>query len=299
MDIVQLIYFINIVECDYNLSLAAKKIHISQSALSQFISNFEYDHDILLFHRKNKRLYSLTRAGEKIYEFALKIVDQYEEMEEMVRIESLKQKGTIRIGMPSLILRVYFSNFFPHLLANHPEAHIEITEGGSNELRRKLINDDLDIAILIEPTNLDIKTYEQHVTQIDEMVAFFDRNHPLNKKETLKWSDLKGYPIGTFNKEFMTYSLVQEKLRQVKLEDQIKFTSSSWDYLIDITKDTDVVTIISRPIEKYLDANVFATKHFKDFIPFNFHLCRPIKNKYSSVENLVFNDIINHFYQPI
>ncbi len=38
MDIVQMGYFINIVENNCNLSLAAKKIHISQSALSQFIT---------------------------------------------------------------------------------------------------------------------------------------------------------------------------------------------------------------------------------------------------------------------
>lgn len=299
VDIIQLGYFINIVECDYNLSLASKKIHISQSALSQFISNFEYDNDILLFHRKNGRLFSLTRAGEKIYKYALKIISQYEEMEEMVRIESLKQKGTIRIGLPSLILRVYFSNFFPTLLNKRPDAQLEITEGGSNELRRKLINDEIDIAILIEPTNLDPKNYEQHVIQMDEMSAFIDENHALIQKEVLSWKDLKKCPLATFNKNFMTYSLVEDKLAANNLKNQITFTSSSWDYLIDLTKATDVVTIIPRPVEKYIDKDQFACKKFKNYIPFNFHLCRPIKNKYSAVENYVFNDIINHFYQPL
>ena len=46
MDIIQMYYFINIVECNYNLSLAAKKIHISQPALSQFISNFEREKEL-------------------------------------------------------------------------------------------------------------------------------------------------------------------------------------------------------------------------------------------------------------
>ena len=71
MDIQQLYYFNNIVECDYNLSLAAKKIHISQPALSQFISNFENEKDVQLFNRKQGRLNSLTRAGEMIYQYAL------------------------------------------------------------------------------------------------------------------------------------------------------------------------------------------------------------------------------------
>lgn len=94
------------------LSAAAKKIHISQSALSQFITNFERDEEVALFVRKNGRLEELTPSGKRIYEYALNIVRLHEEMEEMVRKEASKQKGTIRIGMPSLVLTVLFSHFF-------------------------------------------------------------------------------------------------------------------------------------------------------------------------------------------
>lgn len=299
MDIVQLYYFINIVECNYNLSLAARKIHISQPALSQFISNFENEKNLLLFNRRNGRLHSLTPAGERIYQFALTITEQHEEMEEVVRLESLKQKGTIRIGLPSLILRVYFAHFFPSLSLNHPDVHIEITENGSNELRKMLITGELDIAILIEPTSLDSQKYEQHVIEIDEMAAFMDTNHPIAHKEKLHWEDLKGYPIGTFNKNFMTHQLVAKKLAEVNIEKQIQFTSSSWDYLIEATRNEEIVTILPQPVEKFLDSNIFSVKRFEQFIPFNFRLCRPIKDKYSGVEEFVFSDIINHFYQPV
>lgn len=299
MDIVQLYYFINIVECNYNLSLAAKKIHISQPALSQFISNFENEKNLLLFNRRNGRLHSLTPAGERIYQFALTITEQYEEMEEVVRLESLKQKGTIRIGLPSLILRVYFTHFFPSLSLNHPDVHIEITENGSNELRKMLITGELDIAILIEPTSLDSQKHEQHVIEIDEMVAFMDVNHPIAHKETLHWEDLKGYPIGTFNKNFITHQLVAKKLAEVNIEKQIQFTSSSWDYLIEATRNEKIITILPRPVENFCDLDIFSVRHFEQFIPFNFRLCRPIKDKYSSVEEFVFSDIINHFYQPV
>lgn len=68
-------YFINIVECGCNLSIAAKKIHISQSALSQFVTNFESTEGVQLFNRRNGRLESLTEAGGKIYRFATEIVN--------------------------------------------------------------------------------------------------------------------------------------------------------------------------------------------------------------------------------
>ncbi len=299
MDIVQLYYFINIVECNYNLSLAAKKIHISQPALSQFISNFEKEKDLLLFNRKNGRLHSLTSAGERLYQFALTITEQHEEMQEVVRLESLKQKGTIRIGLPSLILRVYFADYFPNLTLTHPDVHLEITENGSNELRKMLIAGEIDIAILIEPTSLDVKQYEQHVIEIDEMVAFMSKDHPIAHKEILHWRDLKGFPIGTFNKNFMTHQLVARKLEEVGLEDQIQFMSSSWDYLIEATRNNEIVTILPRPVDTFLNPDVFTVQHFEEFIPFNFRLCRPLKEKYSSVEEFVYDNIIDHFYQTV
>lgn len=299
MDIMQLYYFINIVECDLNLSLAAKKIHISQPALSQFISNFENEQDILLFHRKGGRLHSLTKAGERIYQYALQITRLHEEMQEVVRREAMKQRGTIRIGLPSLILRVYFSQYFPKLSLENPDVHIEITENGSNELRRMLINDEIDIGILIEPTSLDTKNYEQHVIEIDEMAAFMDAKHPLHQKEVLVWSDLKGYPIATFNKNYITHQLVWDKLEAVNMENQIQFTSSSWDYLIEATRGEEIITILPRPVEQFFDQSSISIKPFRDNIPFNFRLCRPIKDKYSQVEDFVFNNIIEHFYQPI
>lgn len=299
MDIQQLYYFINIVECDYNLSLAAKKIHISQPALSQFISNFENEKGIFLFERKQGRLHRLTRAGEIIYQYAIQITKQYEEMQEIVRLEGLKQKGTIRIGLPSLILRVYFSDYFPNLVLENPNVHLEITENGSNDLRKKLINGELDIAILIEPTSLDTKNYEQHVIQIDEMVAFMDPNHPISRIDRLEWSDLAGYPIATFNSTFMTNHLVETKLESYGIKNHIQFTSSSWDYLIEATKNKDIITILPRPVDKFFPNDMITVKQFRNYIPFNFHLCRPLKGKYSSVEDFVFGDIINYFYQPV
>ena len=119
-------YFINIIECGCNLSIAAKKIHISQSALSQFVTNFEAVEGVQLFNRKNGRLESLTETGRKIYRHATEIVNRHEEMLSMIHIEAQKQKGTINLGIPSLILRVYFASALPHFLKNNPHIHIRL-----------------------------------------------------------------------------------------------------------------------------------------------------------------------------
>lgn len=300
MDINQLKYFINIVECGFNLSLAARKIHISQSALSQFITNFENDEQLILFNRKqNGRLESLTSAGQKIYQHAQRIVALYDEMEETVRRESARQRGTIRIGIPSLVLRVFFSSFIPKFIFENKHIQIEFVEDGTLELRKMLIEKELNCAVLIEPTNLDLQKFDEHVIQIDEMTAFCSTNHPLSSQDTLDWEDIMAYPLATFNKNFMTYRLVREKIDKIDKTKLIQFLSSSWDYLIEATVETDIVTILPAPIHTYLSDEQIQQRKFADPIPFNVHLCRPIKDKYSAVEQMVYESILDYFYQPM
>lgn len=299
MDITQLNYFITIVECGCNLSMAAKKIHISQSALSQFITNFERDEEIELFIRKNGRLEELSASGNRIYEYALKIVRLHEEMQETVRKESAKQKGTIRIGLPSLVLTVLFSDFFSRFIVENPDVKIEIVEEGSNELKRMFFDKDLDYVVLVAPTGLNPKSYEEHVIQIDEYTAFMRPSHPLAEKESIRWNELDPYQLGTFKESFVTNRLVKEKLEDKQSKAKVTITSSSWDFLVETTNHSDIISILPSPIKRYLNIEDVVMKHFEDPIPFNVLLCRPIKQTYSPIETYVHESMLNYFYQPI
>ncbi len=296
MDITQLNYFINIVECGCNLSLAAKKIHISQSALSQMITNFEKDEELSLFYRKNGRLEEMTPSGIKLYRYALDILKMHDEMKNMIRKESSKQKGTIRLGVPSLILRVFFSNFFSKFIVENPEIKIEIVEDGCNELRRMFLQKDLDYVVLIEPTNLDPKAYEEYVIQIDELTAFMSATHDLSKRNKINWTEIDDYPIATFNESFVTNDLVKRTFKEQNSNAEIIFTSSSWDFLIETTRCSDTIAILPSPIGRYLNSEDYVEKSFKNPIPFNVLLCRPIKTNYSVVETKLHESVLSYFY---
>lgn len=299
MNISQMNYLITIVECGCNLSVAAKKAHVSQSALSQFVTNFERDEEIELFVRKNGRLAELSASGEKVYDYAKKIVALHEEMQEMVREESDKQKGTVRIGLPSLVLTVLFSNFFSRFTVENPEIRIEIIEEGSHELKRMLYEKDLDYAVLVEPTKLDPKIYEENIIQIDEYKAFINPKHPLAEKSKIKWKDLSSYQIATFRKSFVTNELVLEKLAETRADTSIQLTSASWDFLVETTYHSEIVTILPGPIHRYLKTDDVVMRSFENPIPFNVLLCRPIKESYSPVENYLHEEMLSYFYQPI
>lgn len=299
MNFSQMNYLIAIVEAGCNLSVAAKKIHISQSALSQFVKNFEREEDLVLFIRKNGRLDELSASGQIYYEYAKKIIIIHKEMEEMVRKEADRQRGTIRIGLPSLVLTVLFSNFFSQFTVENPEIKIDIIEEGSHELKRMLYEKELDYAVLVEPTGLDPELYEEHVIQIDEYSAFMKPDHPLSGNLKIDWKNLDSYQLATFMESFITNRLISKKLKQINSNASINLTSASWDFLVETTHHSEIIAILPSPIKRYLKTTDVVMKSFHDPIPFNVLLCRPIKDNYSPIETYLNEEMLSYFYQPI
>lgn len=294
MDIYQLDYFIKIVEAGGNLTLASKKANVSQSSLSQLISNFEKEEDIELFYRKNGRLKELTPTGEKYYAYALRVRKLHFDMHEMIRRDSLKKKGTIRIGIPSLILRIYFTSFFTKFIVKNNDVKIEIVEAGSHKLHQLLLQGELDLAVLIHPTYLNKEKFEEFTLIIDEIGAFMSIEHPLAAKKNLDWLEIESYPLATFNRDFSSNKLITNRLRSEGITKEMKFTSSSWDFLTEVTKESTAIALLPSPI-KYQLSNEVTMVPFKEAIPFEILLTRPVKENYESLERYVKGAILNCF----
>jgi len=301
LDIVQMNYLVAIVDAEFNLSVAAKQIYVTQSTLSQFISNFEKNENVKLFKRKNGRLVGLTELGNKMYTEVIDIITKYDHIGDLVENEGKKQKGMIRIGIPSTTLRILFTRFFPNFLMENPEILNEFVEEDNTKLKQMLLNKELHFAIIEDPTYLNPVKYEQHPVMLSEIAAFMRPQSPLAKKRILNWEDLDDYFITILNEGFASNSQILEKLTSVESTAKILLTSSSWDYLVESSAINDMIAILptarfNRYIERLNYLGV-VEKRFNDPIPYKPMLCRPIKSKYSKAENHVYEMIWKGYYQ--
>ena len=82
----QIKYFLAVVDCN-SFTEAAEQCFISQSAISQQISALEEDLGVQLIKRE-KRKFSLTAAGEYLYQNGTALLEKAEEL----------RRETIRIG---------------------------------------------------------------------------------------------------------------------------------------------------------------------------------------------------------
>jgi len=296
MDIKQLEYFVEIVNSKCNLSIASKKLHISQPALSSIIRNFEAEENIRLFERYNGRLQNLTHSGEIFYKNALLILENYQTMLRDLRETSVQYKGKVKIGIPPFILSVAFSDILPAMILDHPDIEFEIVEQGAFELQKALIAKNLDFAVLLQPVEMNHKgAMNEYLLAKSELTAFMHMDTPLAQYKKIAWSQLHDQPIAIFNDSFLIHHHLMNQFNIHAIRPKISITSSCWDFLMLSVRNSNFVTILPSTVSNLFQIPNIVERPFQDPIPWKVALYQAKKSRYSRVEKYVLEMILDHF----
>ena len=295
MYIQQFSYFVTIVECDCNLSAAAKKIHISQSGLSKIILSFEQEQQVQLFYRSNGRLTKLTKAGETFYLACLDITRRYSRMLKDIRNEDRQWSGEILLGIPPIITTVLFSNIISSFNMQYPNIRLWLLEVGAEDLQKSFINHQIDFGLLLTPHNIINTPFKEHSIYADKLVAFLSKNNELAKKEFITWGDLNNRPVAIFNESFSINRLLKNKFRETKTSPVISMTCSSWDFLIESVIRSDLITILPNPIQHFVRDTNYAIVPFKDPIIWEVVLLEHKGVNYTEAQKIFLQYVLDHF----
>ena len=295
MDIRHLEYFVEVVNSKCNLSAASKELRISQPALSAVIRKFEEEEKICLFERYGGRLQNLTHSGEIFYKNAVEIIANYQNMMNDLRESSVNYKGRIKIGIPPLILSVAFSELIPRMILDNPDIKFEIIELGAFELKKMIVSQSLDFAVLLQPVDIGPGVTHEFLLYKGELTAFMAAENPLAQNETLAWNQLNGQPMSIFNSDFMIHHHLMDKFKALNIRPKISATSANWDFLLLSTQNTNLVTVLPSSINELVNIPDIVERNFHDPIPWQIALHQPKKSRYSHVEKHVLKTITSYF----
>lgn len=173
-----------------SITEAAKRMNISQPAITKTIKILESEIDSTLFYRNHNGM-TLTPEGEKLYTYIKPIILQLDETKNMMSEIISNGKTTIRIGTSTTILRSFLIEYIKKYTEEHPNVHISIEDNTNNNLITKIKEGSIDIAVIISNPNYtnkytDIKRYKIK----DLNYAFFCNknylekiNHPISIEE--------------------------------------------------------------------------------------------------------------------
>src|ERR1043165_6117621 len=186
MEIRQLKAFLAIAEAR-TFTAAAQRIHYTQAALSMQIKQLEKEGGIPLFLRMPRRVV-LTEAGEGLVGRAHPIQRRHDRALPVLRERGAAlselaelagaERGRLRVGSASgMVSAEALPAILKMLRRRHEHAEVTVTSGTSEELVKKILAGELDMAFVSLPVQA--KNIETELLSQDQLVAIASPRHPL------------------------------------------------------------------------------------------------------------------------
>lgn len=180
MNLRQMVVFKSVVE-NKNMSLAAKQLYVSQSALSQQIAALEEELGCALLLRKANGV-TPTNAGAVLYEHATDIIERFSVAEDEVRMADSAVSGTISVG--SIYADISFvASYIKSFSKLYPNVHFRIFPRLPSVLEDELNSGKLDVAFMRE-TVQGRKNFSFAYIGVEEMVMAVPAHMDPNQDES-------------------------------------------------------------------------------------------------------------------
>lgn len=193
-----------------SLALAAKQLHLTQSALSHQIKVVEQYFEILLYERKHKPL-RLTLAGQRLLNLAQQILPQVEIAEfEMQRMAGA-DGGRLHITIECHSCFEWLIPVLDQYRQCWPGVEVDIRLGNNFDALPVLTHGDVDLVITsdrTEQTNIRFEPLFDY-----QALAILANDHPLAQKPWLTANDftqetLITYPVEQNRLDIFNYFLI-------------------------------------------------------------------------------------------
>lgn len=138
--------YIAVIE-ENSFTKAAHKLHMTQPAVSQSIQKIEAHFGHPLLERSHKT-FRMNEAGKLVYQYAKDILLKYNNMDEAVKALEEMPSGYLKIGVSYTIGEYFLPKVLSELVATYPNIQPHVVIHNTDEVKRDLLNEKIDIALV-------------------------------------------------------------------------------------------------------------------------------------------------------
>ncbi|MFL1732609.1 LysR family transcriptional regulator [Moraxella oculi] len=183
---------------------AAEQLHITQSALSGLIKEFESLLDLRLFDRTTRTL-SLSTTGQHIYPMAIRILYDVENMAtEVSRLKDL-QSGQVKVAVSQQLAASLMPAVMAKFANKYPSIKVTLDDCSVDTVIQSVNSGAVDFGIGPERDIVDSLSSEM-LFELPFYVVM-PKTHPFSQLDHVNWSQLQGENLitlsGSFNQLLM------------------------------------------------------------------------------------------------
>lgn len=216
-----------------SFSIAAERLFISQSAVSQNIKNLEQKLGVQLFLRKGREL-KLTREGEWLYGHVQQAYNLFKTAESKINEFNNLETGEVRIGASDTVCRYFLLPYLQKFNRMYPKVKIHFVNRTSSQLREILKEGSIDFSVVTlrageEGENIRV------LTTVEDVFVASSRFSPLKGRIT-PLKELASYPLLMLEKTSTTRESFEQFLREKSIDLQPEMELESMDLLVEFAK---------------------------------------------------------------
>ncbi len=231
-------------ETQLNLSKAAERMHIVQSAVSRQLQLFEEELGSPLFERKGKKLTALTPLGSRVMA-EVNAINQAKLNIQAIASDFLdSNKGTIHIATTHTQAKYFLPEPIQRFREKYPAIRIYIVQASPEQLVDQLHAHKADIAICTERVNDDVDLVTQQCYEWHHAVVM-PKGHPLCKNE-LTYDRLTSFPILTYSFGFTGRSAIERAFQQSGAQLDVILAAADTDVIKTYVRMNMGIGIIAR-----------------------------------------------------
>ena len=234
-----------------NLSRAAEKLYMTQSAVSQAIRQLELSLSVTLFTRSRKGV-ELTEEGRLLYDYTSQAIELLNTAEK--RIESRKElsEGELRIGASDTISSHFLLDKLERFHSLYPKINLQVVNRVTNDTISLLKNGSLDIAF----GNLPINDEQLEVRKCLDVHDVFvcGSEFVANMKESYSSKELSDLPLILLEKKSNSRNYVDRIFSKSGLTLKPVFELGAHELLLQFAQiNLGISCVIREFSQKYLD----------------------------------------------
>jgi DNA-binding transcriptional LysR family regulator len=188
---------------------AAKRLHISQPAVSMQISNLERRLDTILFDRSGRSI-TPTEAAQVLLPMAREILNYATHIEETMASLHGSLMGHLQIACSTSAGKYLLPLLIARFRDQHPDVRVTVKVCDPNGAIDRVCDGRSQLGILSSEAGCRDVEYRRFFT--DQVVLIAPQKHPWAKRETVKPSELIGQPFILREETAGTYRVMQTGL---------------------------------------------------------------------------------------
>ncbi len=254
------------VATEHSITGAAKKLCISQPAVSQAVKQLEQGLGIELFTRRAKGV-SLTRAGTLLYSY---VGNGYETIlageQQLTKMMNLEY-GEVRIGASDMTLQFYLLPYLERFHQLYPDIKVTVTNAPTPQTIDHLNQGRIDFGVVTKPIEVDSHFDVFMVRKIQDVFVAGDKFQEW-KGRKLEYDILATLPLICLEGDTSTRRYVDSYLAKKDVEVTPEFELATSEMIVQFAKrNLGVGCVVKDFAQEYLDSGQLFQLEFKKKLP--------------------------------